>query len=142
MSQDEALAAKEEGNLRMKAKDWNGAVASYSKAIELDANNHVFYSNRCVAFLRLDRVDDAVKDAEKCLSLAPEWPKSYLRMAHALTEKKQYDDAVEMCTKGLEHDPENSQLMFMRGEAKKHKLVARLLGRWHGSVPPELGMEM
>lgn len=138
----ESLQAKEEGNVRMKAKDWKGAVESYSTAIKLDPANHLFYSNRCVAFLRLEQEDDALKDAQKCLELAPEWPKSYLRMAHVLSTKKQYEEAIDTCNKGLEFEKSNMQLKFMRGEAKKHKFVAKLLGRWHGSVPAELGKMM
>ena len=42
---------KSKGNSLMAAKDYNGAIASYSDAIAKDGTNAVFYSNRCVLIL-------------------------------------------------------------------------------------------
>ncbi len=42
---------KEEGNDKYKAKDYKGAIASYSKAIELAPTNSTFLTNRAAAYL-------------------------------------------------------------------------------------------
>ena len=42
---------KAQGNAALKSKDYDKAIECYSKAIELEANNHTFYSNRSAAYL-------------------------------------------------------------------------------------------
>lgn len=42
---------KNEGNAALKEKDFKKAIECYSKAIEIDQNDHTFYSNRSAAYL-------------------------------------------------------------------------------------------
>ena len=42
---------KAQGNKHLQAKEFDQAIESYSKAIELNPNDHVFYSNRSAAYL-------------------------------------------------------------------------------------------
>jgi hypothetical protein len=42
---------KAQGNAALKSKDYDKAIECYSKAIELETNNHTFYSNRSAAYL-------------------------------------------------------------------------------------------
>lgn len=134
-----AMKYKEEGNKRMGNRDWKGAANSYTKAIQADPSNHIFYSNRSAAYIRLSEPKNALKDAEECKKLAPEWPKSYVRSAHAFNELGEYDKAIEDCKTGLKYDQANASLLAMRKEAKNRKLLKKLLGHWHGSVPREIG---
>jgi len=80
-----AEAAKERGNERLRAGDVDGALEEYSKAIELDASNHIYYSNRSAANLKLECYAAALADANRCIELAPRWAKGYLRAAAAYT---------------------------------------------------------
>jgi tetratricopeptide (TPR) repeat protein len=43
-----AEALKDEGNAALAAGDTDGAIVLYSQAIDMDPDNHVFYSNRYV----------------------------------------------------------------------------------------------
>ena len=45
----------------------------FTKAIELDGNNHVFYANRCAANINLLKYVPALEDANVVTSMAPEW---------------------------------------------------------------------
>jgi serine/threonine-protein phosphatase 5 len=45
-SKEEAIAFKNQGNEAIKAHDWQKAIELYTKAIELDPTQALFYSNR------------------------------------------------------------------------------------------------
>lgn len=92
------------GNDAFHAKRWQQAVDFYTQAIALDdgQNNHVLYSNRSAAFLKLNKADDALKDAVKCIQLKPEYAKGYGRKAEALLLKKKYDLAISEYAEGIE----------------------------------------
>lgn len=59
----------------MTAGNYDLAIALYTKAIELDPNNHVHYSNRSAAYANKGNYQNALEDAEKTISIKPDWPK-------------------------------------------------------------------
>jgi stress-induced-phosphoprotein 1 len=77
-------AFKDEGNEFFKQGEHLKAAASYTKAIKAEPLNHVYYSNRSQAFLKLSKITKAVEDADKCIQLAPDFVKGYHRKAAAL----------------------------------------------------------
>ena len=72
---------KAEGNALFKAGEFKKAAVAYTKGIKADPSNHILYSNRCAAFLKMLKVSRALRDAETCIELAPEWAKGYYRKA-------------------------------------------------------------
>ena len=50
----------------------------------LDGSNHVFYSNRSVAYTALERFEPALADADECVRLQPGWAKGHQRRAAAM----------------------------------------------------------
>lgn len=56
----------------------------------------VYFSNRSAAYLKLgDAKSKALKDAERCMELAPEWSKSYSRLGAAQHALRRFDAAVQ-----------------------------------------------
>lgn len=56
----------------------------------------VYFSNRSAAYLKLgDAKSKALKDAERCMELAPKWPKSYSRLGAAQHALRRFDVAVQ-----------------------------------------------
>ena len=53
---------KTKGNAALKGGDEAGAIECYSKAIELDGANHVYYSNRSAALLSAGKIEAALAD--------------------------------------------------------------------------------
>jgi tetratricopeptide (TPR) repeat protein len=68
---------KDKGNEAFKKADWLAALGHFSEAIAEDPSDHVFFSNRSAANLKLLRTADAVEDAQQCVRLAPEWAKGF-----------------------------------------------------------------
>ena len=75
-----AEALKTEGNAAVQRGDHAQAVEKYTAAIALADTVHVYYSNRCAAFINLKRWEEAVADARRTVELAPDWPKGHLRL--------------------------------------------------------------
>ncbi len=51
------------------------AINLYTQAITLDENNHVLYSNRSAAYAKANKYEEALKDADKCISIKPDFVK-------------------------------------------------------------------
>lgn len=58
-------------------------MVGYTKAINLDPNNAVYYSNRAFAHIRLENFGSAIADATKSLELDPTYIKAYYRRGDA-----------------------------------------------------------
>ena len=58
-------AANEAGGVFLGNGNTVDAIKQYSKAIQLDATNHISYSNRSAAYQSIKLWDNAVTDAEK-----------------------------------------------------------------------------
>ena len=53
---------KSQGNAAFAKKDYYEAIDNFSKAISLDANNHVLYSNRSASYAGIQVLQFDVKD--------------------------------------------------------------------------------
>lgn len=64
-----------ESTAACQAGDFDRAVALYTEAIALDPQNHILYSNRSAAYIKLQQFQKALQDATKARDLNPKWPK-------------------------------------------------------------------
>jgi len=60
------------------------AAQHYTQAIDLDGQNHIYWSNRSMAYLRLGENQKALEDADRVISINAVWPKGYFRRGSAL----------------------------------------------------------
>ena len=102
----QANLLKDEGNELFQAGKIQAAIVAFTKAIDLDPDNHVFYSNRCAAYMKSDSKSKALHDAEKCIELAPTWSKGYTRLGAAQQSLKRFDNAIDTFKKGENSVPE------------------------------------
>ncbi|CBJ30059.1 conserved unknown protein [Ectocarpus siliculosus] len=101
---------KDKGNAALKAGDFEEAISSYTKAIDLDPSNHVFFSNRSAAHLSNDNAEQALADAESCIKVNGSWAKGFTRKGAALHKLKRYEEAAEAYEEGLETSPGDAAL--------------------------------
>ncbi|CAI5700748.1 unnamed protein product [Peronospora effusa] len=115
---------KAKGNTALSSGNAQEAVDCYTKAIALDPNDHVFYSNRSAAFLSLDDASHALEDAELCIKTKPDWPKAYSRKGAALHSLKRYDEATAAYNDGLKLDASNAACLSGIKEVEKAQMAS------------------
>ncbi|KNC82899.1 hypothetical protein SARC_04819 [Sphaeroforma arctica JP610] len=96
---------KAQGNRAFAAKDWATAIDLFTQAIVVAPENHVLYSNRSAAYSSCGEYQKALEDADKCVSIKPDWPKGYNRKATAQAFMHDTDAAMETYETGLEKCP-------------------------------------
>ncbi|XP_041086715.1 small glutamine-rich tetratricopeptide repeat-containing protein alpha-like isoform X1 [Polyodon spathula] len=104
----EAERFKTEGNEQMKVENFGQAVDFYSKAIELNPCNAVYFCNRAAAYSKLGNYAGAVQDCERAISIDPNYSKAFGRMGLALASLNKHTEAVNYYKKALELDPDNN----------------------------------
>lgn len=82
------------GNEAFKKGDFESAIGFYQKAIELDPQNHVLFSNKSGALINVSKFQEALEAAEECLKLSPQFSKGYQRKGTALENLGKNDEAL------------------------------------------------
>uniref|UniRef100_T1JJA0 Uncharacterized protein n=1 Tax=Strigamia maritima TaxID=126957 RepID=T1JJA0_STRMM len=114
---------KDSGNEAVKAGNHTEAIIHYTYALKLDPSQYQLYSNRSLAFLKLQQYYHALEDANKTIELKPDWAKGYFRKAEVEFNAEQYEDALVSYRLAFQLEPQNSTLL----EAIKN--TARQIGR-------------
>ncbi|VDP14328.1 unnamed protein product [Onchocerca flexuosa] len=78
-----ALKIKDEANQFFHDQAYDVAIELYTKAIELDDQQALFYGNRSMAYLKKELYGSALEDANMALKLDPGYLKGYYRRATA-----------------------------------------------------------
>lgn len=120
--EEQAVTFKGEGNERYKAKDYKGAIALYTKAIQLDSTNPAYYGNRAASHLMVMSYKEANADCDTILSLDPNNSKAHFRKVTALKGLGKYDEAIEVLNKGLTLDPNNAAALKDRDALQNAKV--------------------
>uniref|UniRef100_A0A023EQZ7 Putative small glutamine-rich tetratricopeptide repeat tpr-containing protein n=1 Tax=Aedes albopictus TaxID=7160 RepID=A0A023EQZ7_AEDAL len=103
----EAENLKNEGNRLMKEEKYQEALNTYSKAINLDATNPVFYCNRAAAYSRLGDYQSAADDCRMSLRYDPNYSKAYGRLGLAYSKMNKHELALDAYQNALRIEPDN-----------------------------------
>ncbi len=103
----EAERLKLEGNEAMRAEKFDEAVQFYTKALEIDPSNQVFYCNRAAAHSKKSDFYAAVEDCRRAIDMDPTYGKAYGRMGLAYSSVEKHKEAVDCFKKAVELEPEN-----------------------------------
>ncbi|KAJ0173510.1 hypothetical protein K1T71_010659 [Dendrolimus kikuchii] len=98
VSQEDIEAAeklKNEANEFFKKQSYNNAIELYTKAIEKNPKNAVYFANRSIANLRLENFGYALTDASKAIELDRTYIKAYYRRAAAHMSLGKYKLALK-----------------------------------------------
>ena len=104
---EEAERLKTEGNNLMRTEKFQEALDMYSKAIELDGSNPVFYCNRAAAHSKMNNHHLAIEDCQRAIDMDPSYSKAYGRMGLAHSSLNKHKEAVDNFKKALELEPDN-----------------------------------
>merc|ERR1719351_560476 len=107
MTPVEAERLKTEGNNLMRTEKFQEALDMYTKAIELDGSNPVFYCNRAAAHSKMNNHHLAIEDCQRAIDMDPSYSKAYGRMGLAHSSLNKHKEAVDNFKKALELEPDN-----------------------------------
>eukprot|EP01129_Flabellula_baltica_P008561 TRINITY_DN3413_c0_g1_i1.p1 TRINITY_DN3413_c0_g1~~TRINITY_DN3413_c0_g1_i1.p1 ORF type:complete len:516 (+),score=90.63 TRINITY_DN3413_c0_g1_i1:131-1549(+) len=79
----------------------------YTKAIELDPNNKIFYSNRSVSYIHIDALENALHDADMCIQLDDSWVTGYIRKGDVLFRMADFKGSLACFEEARLIDAEN-----------------------------------
>jgi len=91
----QAEEIKAQANAMFKSEKYNQAIELYSKCIELNPGNAVFYANRSIAYLRTECFGYALSDASKAIETDKSYLKAYYRRAAAYMSLGKYKLALK-----------------------------------------------
>lgn len=103
----EAENLKNEGNRLMKEEKYHEALNTYSKAINQDATNPVFYCNRAAAYSRLGDYQSAADDCRMSLRYDPNYSKAFGRLGLAYSKMNKHEQALEAYQNAIRIEPDN-----------------------------------
>lgn len=104
---------KEKGNAFFKEGKFAEAADAYAEALAASKgteNEGPICSNLSLVLLKIGKVDEALRHAEMCVSLRPDWSKAHHRKAEALFEKEQFQEARSEYVAAKELEPGNRDL--------------------------------
>ncbi|MBV6513484.1 MAG: tetratricopeptide repeat protein [Ignavibacteriales bacterium] len=83
-----------EGNDKMKAGDYNGAIASFDQALEKEKDYRIYYQ-KGIALRRANKVQDAIASLNECLKLKPDFDLAYNALGSAYFQLGDYAKAID-----------------------------------------------
>jgi len=110
---------KARGNEAVKVGDLETAIHHYSSGLQVGGGDEaVLYSNRAHCFCKLERYEDALADARRCVALRPEFVKGFLRGAMALRSLGRPEEALAFLKRCPKHDEAGKLATELRPEAE------------------------
>lgn len=93
MAAKQAEAYKLKGNAAFQAGNHGEAIEFYTYATELDPNNAKNFTNRSLAYFKMNKFDKSLRDAKKSCAKDPNWHKGPYRAGAALMEMGEHKEA-------------------------------------------------
>ncbi|KAG2186118.1 hypothetical protein INT43_002556 [Umbelopsis isabellina] len=103
-----ANSEKELGNRAFQARNYEKAIYHYTKAIELNDKLAVYYINRAMAYLKLEKFAEAERDSSSGLLLQPNHVKALYRRGIARKQLGKLTEARADLTLALDLSPQDS----------------------------------
>ncbi len=120
----EADAIKLEGNAHLKAGDFDKAVECYTRCIQLDGSNAVYYGNRAAAKMHLKQYSSAVDDSKMAISINSKYARAHERLASCYRSLGMDDLELETLQNAVTEHPGNEQLAQLLSDAQGRKAAA------------------
>ena len=102
-----AAICRDMANEAAKKERWEDAAEHYTSVLAAYPHDHEVLCNRALAYLNLQRGQDALQDAALAVNLKPDYTKGFYRLGCALEETKMYKEAAQVFTKVVEMEPGN-----------------------------------
>jgi tetratricopeptide (TPR) repeat protein len=90
----------------MQKNQYQGAVAEWTKAVELAPSEAIAHNNLGISLVQTGRAKEAIPHYEKALELSPDYAEAHNNLGLALSRTGRPDEAVTHYQKALELNPE------------------------------------
>lgn len=110
---------KVEGNQHLANKDYLKAIESYTRAVELNPENAIYYSNRAAVHSHMNNHQLAIDDCLVAIQKNPSYSKPYGRLGLSYFSLGKYQEAVEYYRKALLLEPGSETLKASLDAAEK-----------------------
>ena len=121
-----AINAYNSGLEKYEQGDYLGAIADYSKAIEINPQDANAYSNRGVSKSDLKDYQGAISDYGKAIQIDPKNTEAYYNSGNAKYTLKGYREAIDYYSSAIAINPKYAIAYSARGISKE--LIADLKG--------------
>ncbi|CAD7014409.1 unnamed protein product [Ceratitis capitata] len=104
-----ANEVKDRGNKCVKLGEYEKAIYEYTTAIDIFPEDPVFFSNRALCYLKMERYNECIEDCEHAIEIDNLAVKAYYRRMQANECLGNDMDALKDCTTVLMIEPKNSE---------------------------------
>ncbi|RUP42945.1 hypothetical protein BC936DRAFT_137855 [Jimgerdemannia flammicorona] len=126
-SGESAEGLKRNGNEQFGRKEYVAAIASYTRALEVEPGSAIVLSNRAQAYLKLEQFQQALDDVEAALKIDDGSVKTRLRYAKALYGSRKYEEASVVLQKLVQLDAKITEINELHLKAQ-----GRIAEQHHG----------
>ncbi len=120
---------KEHANELFKNKEYEKAIEAYTNLLELDHTNKNFnatiLNNRALCYQKLGKLNEALKDANRSISLNERYWKAYIRRGNLYMGLNMFEEAKYDYQKVKDNDPSNTDVHRLLEESKKEEKKAK-----------------
>ena len=99
--------------------DYQGAIADYTKALEINPDDVKAYSNRGVAKRKLKDYQGAITDYNKVIDIDPQEATAYSNRGNIKGDLKDYQGAIADYDKAIKISPQYATAYYNRGVTKR-----------------------
>ncbi|XP_067633988.1 RNA polymerase II-associated protein 3 isoform X2 [Eurosta solidaginis] len=100
---------KDKGNKYVKLGEYEKAIFEYTRAIDIFPEDAVYYCNRALCYLKLEKYNICIEDCEQAIEIDNLSVKAYYRRMQANECLGNNMDALKDCTTVLMIEPKNSE---------------------------------
>ncbi|XWK91314.1 MAG: tetratricopeptide repeat protein [Phormidium sp.] len=114
---DDAEGWFEQGNQQYYRGDFQGAIASYDKALAIQPDKHEAWNNRGIALGNLGRFEEEIASYDKALAIQPDKHEAWYNRGIALGNLGRFEEEIASYDKALAIQPDYHQAWYNRGNA-------------------------
>ncbi|MBE5231660.1 MAG: tetratricopeptide repeat protein [Microcystis aeruginosa PMC 728.11] len=105
------------GLIHQMGKEYEQAIASYDKALEIKPDDHEAWYNRGFALADLGRLEEAIASWDRALEFKPDDPEAWNNRGNALANLGRLEEAIASYDRALEIKPDVHEAWYNRGIA-------------------------
>ncbi|KAJ1674283.1 hypothetical protein EV182_003598, partial [Spiromyces aspiralis] len=118
---------RERGNAAYKDGEFSKALQFYKQGLSFSIYDTKLHGNACMCLIKLRKWEQALKHANQCILLEPDWVKGYYLKAQILAEQSKLDAAESTLLTALEKDKDSIPVNMLLQQVRERRSKSSLL---------------